>query len=181
MSTRIWDGAGVARFLRVLGMTLVLARAGGCVRINGGAVEISWVVRSADGRAITDCTCSDPPIARIRLNVVLRKDGTQPSPEAGVGACDSATPCEATAHYEFACQRQTGATPFDIDESKPGEMYEISVTALDVNGKPLPAVQTPAPILRRVVKGQPTQVEAFLLVSACDGDCMNQSGVCTRP
>jgi hypothetical protein len=149
------------------------------VRINGGAVEISWVVRTADGRAITDCTCSAPPIARVRLNV-RRKSG-ETSSDAGGVACDSGTPCEPAAQYEFACQRQTGATPFDIEESQPGEMYEISVNALDKAGNSLGTVQTPAPILRKVVKGQPTQVEAFLLVTQCNDECMNQSGVCTRP
>jgi hypothetical protein len=145
--------------------------AGACVRIDGGAVEISWVVRSADGRAITDCGCTDPEISRVRL--VLRGMG---------GAIDGATPCDGRAQCEFACQRQTGTTPFDIRETQPGEMYEISVVALDSSGGELPQVLTPAPILRTVTRGQPTEVEAFLLVAQCSEACgMNSSGVCTRP
>lgn len=180
MSIRIWDAAGVGRQALAMGLagamlTLALGSSG-CVRISGGSIEISWVLRSFDGRAITDCTCSDPEIGTVRLDVARK------SLAAGAaGGCDATTPCEPAAHYPFACQRQTGATPFDIEESKPGEMYEISVTALDPNGEPQPQVVTPAPILRRVVNGQPTQVEAFLLVTTCSGRCLNEAGVCTRP
>jgi hypothetical protein len=46
----------------------------------------------------------------------------------------------------------------------------------------LTAVMTPAPILREVVRGQPTEVESFQLVADCAAECtMNSSGVCARP
>ena len=41
--------------------------AAACVQIDGGAVEISWVIRSEAGNAITDCGCADPEIAQVRL------------------------------------------------------------------------------------------------------------------
>jgi hypothetical protein len=146
----------------------------GCVKIDGGAVEISWVVRSAEGQAITDCSCADPPIASVRLR--LRGVG---------GSIEGATPCEGDARCAFSCQRQTGSTPFDVRETLPGEMYEISVVAVGTNGMDLPQVMTPAPILRSVTRGQATEVEAFLLVAQCgcgrtEGG-VNTSGVCTRP
>jgi hypothetical protein len=145
-----------------------------CVKIDGGAVEISWVVRSAEGQAITDCSCANPVIAGVRLK--LRGIG---------GDIDGATPCDGRAQCEFPCQRQTGSTPFDIKETQAGEMYEISVAAIGTAGEALDEVMTPAPILRTVVRGQPTEVEAFLLVAQCgcgpeDGG-VNTSGVCTRP
>ncbi|HET6148947.1 MAG TPA: hypothetical protein VFH68_15525 [Polyangia bacterium] len=152
--------------------------AGGCVRVDGGAVEISWVVRSTDGRAITDCTCADPQIAYVRLNLT------------GVGGdIDGTMPCAGRTACEFPCQRQTGSTPFDIRQGHPGSdgqlpQYQIYLTALDANRQEVPAgVQSPAPILRSVVQGQPTEVEAFLLVARCSNDCAgtNSSGVCTRP
>jgi hypothetical protein len=168
MSTRI-------RLAPLLGLLVT-----GCVRIDGGAVEISWVVRSTDGRAITDCTCAAPPIGYVRLDLV------------GVGGdIDGTTPCLGRTACEFPCQRQTGSTPFDIRQGHPGSdgqlpQYQISLTALDAARKPVVpdgAVQSPAPILRSVVDGQPTEVEAFLLVARCSTECAgtNSSGVCTRP
>jgi hypothetical protein len=151
----------------------------GCVRIDGGAVEVSWVVRSTDGRAITDCSCAYPEISKVRIDLV------------GVGGdIDGTTPCAGRSACEFPCQRQTGSTPFDIRQGQPGSdgqlpQYQISLTAIGTDENPLPtgAVQSPAPILRTVVQGQPTEVEAFLLVAQCAVSCAgtNSSGVCTRP
>lgn len=160
--------------MRVAGLLIAAAAVfipAGCVGIDGGAVEISWVVRDADGRAITDCGCSDPPIARVKLKLVGQG-----------GDIRGTTPCEGRAQCEFPCQRQTGSTPFDIKETQPNETYAISVAAVNQEGVELPQIITPAPILRTVVRGQPTEVEAFLLVAQCSGECeMNSSGVCTRP
>jgi hypothetical protein len=159
----------------VLAALVLGAPAAACVRIDGGAVEVSWVVRSADGQAITDCSCADPPIAQVKLDLV------------GVGPTIGGTrPCDNRAQCVFACQLQTGSTPFDIPETPGGEMYEISVTAVGTDGAEIPGdqVMSPAPILRSVSRGQPTEVEAFLLVARCgcgsSGGGMNTSGVCTR-
>jgi hypothetical protein len=161
-----------------LAVLCVLAAAG-CVRIDGGAVEVSWVVRSTDGRAITDCGCAYPEIAKVRIDLT------------GVGGdIAGTTPCDGRTECEFPCQRQTGSTPFDIRQGTPGSdgqlpQYQISLTAIGTDGLEIPAglVQSPAPILRRVVQGQPTEVEAFLLVAQCAVSCAgtNSSGVCTRP
>ena len=162
--------------IRIFVAALSCVLAAGCVRIDGGAVEISWVVRSRDGRAITDCSCASEPIARVRLDLL------------GVGGdIDGTTPCAGRKECEFPCQRQTGSTPFEIKQGTTGPdgrtpVYEISVTALGSDGAVLSTVESPAPILRSVVKGQPTEVEAFLLVTDCSTACAgNSSGVCTRP
>jgi hypothetical protein len=133
-----------------------------CVKINGGAVEISWVVVTPSGAGITDCGCADPAIAKVRLELV------------GVGgALDGTTPCAGNAQCDFSCQNQTGATPFDIPPTGTGESYEVSVVAVDTGGNEVPQSQimTPAPILRKVVNGQPTEVEAFALVAPCAPAC----------
>jgi hypothetical protein len=134
-----------------------------CVPINGGAVEISWIViSSGTGGIITDCGCADPAIAKVRL--VLRGIG---------GAIDGATPCAGQAQCDFSCQNQTGATQFDIPPTSPGESYEVSVVAVDPGGVEIPQteIMTPAPTLLQVVKGQPAEPDAFTLVAPCAKAC----------
>ena len=153
-------------------MTIVAALIPACVPIHGGAVEISWlVVSSPGGGVITNCGCADPAIAKVRLVLV------------GVGgAIDGATPCAGNAQCDFSCQNQTGATQFDIPPTGPGESYEVSVVAVGTDGNPIPQteIMTPAPILRQVTSGQPTEVEAFTLVAPCAPSCSG-SDVCAPP
>ena len=147
-----------------------------CVEINGGAVEISWVIRSQAGSAITDCGCADPAIAKVRLVLVGRGEPGTP--------IDGATPCAGQAQCDFACSRQTGSTAFNIQETHGAERYEVSVVAVGTDGSELSQeqVMTPALILREVVRGQPTEVESMQLVANCAAACqMNSSGVCARP
>jgi hypothetical protein len=144
-----------------------------CVPIDGGAVEASWVVRTDDGRAITDCQCADPQIAGVRLQLVGASGGVK-----------GATPCQDRTSCQFSCQRHTGATPFDI----PPGFYLISLVPVDAMGQDLTTVmvgnhvQAPAPVLREVVKGQPTQLDALALVGKCASSCsVNQNRVCELP
>ena len=150
-----------------------------CVKIDGGAVEISWVIRSKSGSAITDCGCSSPPIAKVRLRLTLVAGEDGGVVDAGAGAV---MPCAGNAQCDFPCARQTGSTPFNIPETHGSERYEVSVVAVGANGSELPEVMMPAPILREVVRGQPTEVESMQLVADCATEClMNSSGVCARP
>jgi hypothetical protein len=143
----------------------------GCVKIDGGAVEVSWVVRSDTGAAISDCGCASPAIATVRLVLVLDQGGSPPSYR----------PCDGQAQCDFPCPRQTGSTAFDIRPTQADESYEISLVGVDSSGVPIPGVMS-APILRSVVTGQPTETEAFELVARCSDTCMmNGSGVCARP
>jgi len=149
------------------------AAAVSCVSIDGGAVEANWVVRTDDGRAITDCACSDPQIASVRLRLV-----------GAWGDVKDTTPCQDRTSCQFSCQRHTGATPFDI----PPGFYLISLVPVDATGQDLTAlapplhVQTPAPVLREVVKGQPTQLDALAIVGRCAPSCSgNENRVCASP
>jgi hypothetical protein len=151
-----------------LSLTCLLAA---CVKIDGGAVEVSWVIRTKLGSAITDCGCASPTIDKVRLKLVGQG-----------GAIDGATPCAGQAQCDFPCARQTGATAFDIQETHGDERYLVSIVALGTDGSELPEVMMPAPILREVVRGQPTEVESMQLVAACAAECtVNSSAVCTRP
>lgn len=157
---------------RIVFLTMAAA-AVSCVPIDGGAVEASWVVRTDDGRAITDCQCSDPQIASVRLKLVGASGGVKGN-----------VPCQDRGSCQFSCQRHTGATPFDI----PPGFYLISLVPVDASGQDLTAlapprqVQTPAPVLREVVKGQPTQLDALAIVGKCASSCSgNQNRVCDSP
>ncbi len=143
-------------------LAVVVSLIPACVKINGGAVEISWVVISPSGGGITDCSCADPAIAKVRL--VLLGMG---------GAIDGTTPCAGQAQCDFPCQNQTGATQFDIPPTGPGEMYEVSVVAVDGNGIEVPQskIMTPASLLLSVVEGQPAETDAFTLVASCAPTC----------
>jgi hypothetical protein len=185
MSIRNLIAIGNRRFVVVATVTVLTAvvlpcGVAGCVRIDGGAVELSWVLRTPDGRAISDCGCSaersavamPPSVAAVRLKL-----------EGVGGDIQGATPCAGRAQCQFSCARQTGATPFDIPETKSNEMYLISVIALDDQGTELRKVGTPAPVLRSVVRGQPTDMGALLLEADCAPGCsgVNGEGVCKRP
>jgi hypothetical protein len=157
--------------VRILFLTAAAA-AVSCVPIEGGAVEASWVVRTDDGRAITDCGCSDPGIASVRLRV-----------EGAMGAVAGTHPCEGRLTCEFACQRHTGATPFDI----PPGFYWVKLIPVDAAGQelireaPEDRVRTPAAVLREVVTGQPTELDALSVVAGCAPACStNQNRVCSR-
>jgi hypothetical protein len=177
----------VARAVLVAGVIgTVGAVSAGCVKIDGGAVEVSWVVRSQTGAAITDCSCAQPAISTVRLVLVLDVAG---SPADSGSPSDSGSPtdyrpCSNQAQCDFPCQRQTGATAFDIRPTQANESYEISVIGVDSTGAVIATtdLMTPAPILRSVMTGQATVTEAFELVARCSPECMmNGSGVCARP
>ena len=154
---------------------LALAGAAGCVEIDGGAIEASWVLRTFDGRAISGCGCASPEIARIRF--VVRDVGDDGA--LGEDVCAGRPGCE------FACRSQRGATPFFV----PPGRYAIALSPLDAAGTPLGAaapgmegVRVPAPILREVVYARPTQLDAVAIetgcAQACNGNLSNK--VCSQ-
>jgi hypothetical protein len=150
----------VARWFLALA-SLVLAA--GCVQIDGGAIEANWVVRTYDGRAMDGCDCADPAIARIRFIVsTVTASGT-----VGSDVCAGRAECE------FSCNSQRGATPFFV----PAARYAISLSAIGAAGDAVPTlggttgVRLQAPILRDVVYGQPTQLEAFAIEANCADRC----------
>jgi hypothetical protein len=148
----------------------------GCVPIDGGAVEASWVVATYDGRGIADCGCACPPIAKIRLQLLPVAGGSDPC--AGRAAC------------QFSCNLQSGATRFDI----PAGSYTVSLVPVGADGNditPLPPGGNPLacgaqsgvdPVVREVVKGQVTQLDAMLMQATCAPACggSDSTRVCTK-
>jgi hypothetical protein len=152
------------RLRRLALVVAAIALAGaGCVRIDGGSIEANWVVRTYDGRAIAGCGCADPAIARVRFVAAL----VNPDGSLGADVCTGRADCE------FSCDSQRGATPFFV----PAGRYAISLAVIAPGGLAVPAtggtsgVGLQAPILRDVVFGQPTQLEAFAIEANCADRC----------
>ena len=144
----------------------------GCVSIDGGAVEASWVVETyGDGRGIADCGCACPPIAKMRLKLEPMSGGSDP--------------CEGRSTCEFSCNLKTGATRFDI----PPGSYAISLVPVGEDGNDIAngSAQTcgahgVAPEVRDVLKGRVTELNAMLIEATCTAACggSDSNRVCTK-
>jgi hypothetical protein len=132
----------------------------GCTQSEGGAVELSWLVRTPDGRTVSDCGCADPAISHIRVELVgLSPDDIKDS-----------RPCSERGTCTFACDRGTGVTPLDIP---PGN-YAIEIMPLGADGKdlrPLGSIGVPPAIVRDVIFGQVTGLGALQVVAPCASRC----------
>ena len=153
---------------RALPVLLAAAGPSACVQIHGGAIEVSWAIFAPGGRAIADCSCVDPAIAEMRLNLSSLTDG--------------ADPCAGRSECQFACGHKTGSTPFDI---APGS-YSMSLTALGADGTDLqsaPGFRSTPPTTWPVVWGQPTELDALTIEAPCASACNGQSATepCARP
>jgi hypothetical protein len=150
--------------LPILSFCPLLLGVSGCVKIDGGAIEASWVLRTFDGRAVgDDCGCSAPAITRIRFRAQpVDRDGHIVGPDVCAGG-----------GCAFTCASQRGATPFFVPEGR----YAISLAPLGADGAELTTgngpgtVRVQAPILRDVTYGQPTQLEAFAVEVGCSEEC----------
>lgn len=145
---------------RVLRIFILLFFAG-CVSIDGGAVEVSWVVRTPDGRGINNCSCACPAIAKMRLVLV--------PVEGGPDACAGQKSCE------FSCGQHSGVTTFSI----PPGTYAMSLVPVGATGDPLDgtgsgfctAKSAVAPAVREVQKGRLVQLDAVLIQAGCAETC----------
>jgi hypothetical protein len=150
----------------------LLFSAMGCVSIDGGAVEASWFVVTHDGRGIADCGCTCPPIPKIRLQLLPVAGGSDPC--AGRAAC------------QFSCNLRSGATRFDI----PPGSYVVSLVPVGADGNDITSGEVGTcsatagvdPIVREVIRGRVTQLDAMDVVADCAADCggSDNNNVCTK-
>ena len=153
---------------------VLLFSATGCVPIDGGAVEASWQVATyGDGRGIADCGCACPPISKIRLQLMPLSGGIDP--------CAGRTTCQ------FSCNLQSGATRFDI----PPGSYAISLVPVGADGNDIAprsdsltcgAQSGIDPVVRDVLYGRVTQLDATLMKATCAAECggSDSNKVCTK-
>ena len=139
------------------GMLISCALVGlaGCPKIEGGAVEVAWILRRSDnkpGRCDHGWLTEQYRIDRIRLRVV-------PEDDPGMDLCASV---DAPSVCEFTCEGGVGATGFDI----PAGTYVFDLVPLTADGSVIPAsiVALPAPLRRTIVEGDITDLGIWQMV-----------------
>ncbi len=135
--------------------TVVCLGVHGCTEATGGAVELSWALRSTRDRGIDDC--ADGSIGRIRL----------------WWATD-----DSRRYTAFRCEANHGVTAFDL----PIGQVSLYVTpeCTDGNTADPDHFVTPPPIVRQVAIGETVTLDALLLVVKLD-DCNSPTCICGRP
>lgn len=142
--------------------TVVCLGVHGCTEANGGAVELSWALRSTRDVEITDC--ASDRIGRIRLWWMA----------------------DATPHFfGFPCEENHGVTSFDVPEGRVS-LWVSPECVNDLNQSqpgiepPTEMYVTPPPIVRDVQAGEAVTLDAVLLVVKIN-DCTAVSCICGRP
>jgi hypothetical protein len=141
--------------------TVVCLGVHGCTEANGGAVELSWALRSTRDVEITDCASGE--IGRIRL------------------WWQTGNTSRFTA---FPCKQNHGVTAFDLPVG-PVSLW-VAPECAPTNGRdegiqPPPEMYvTPPPIVRDVAVGEAVTLDAVLLVVKID-DCTATTCICGRP
>jgi hypothetical protein len=165
--------ASICRLTRViLGLASAAAVGStgtGCVAIDGGAVEVSWSIRSFEGDAVG--TCLEARIDKIRL---CWNPLTDPAPD---GAPDE--PCPPDQRRSFPCDDSSGVTGFDLD---PG-LTAFWIEPVCTDGEPADpgTYQVPPPIVRTVREGRIISLNSLLLVvNPSANGCTTTACTCRR-
>jgi hypothetical protein len=133
---------------------VLLATLAGCVEIDGGAIELSWTLRTFDGAAVPD-SCMDESGRRIvedvRLCWASVAEGESPP-----------TACPSDTRATFRCPSVHGVTGFEVAEGPTAIWIEPVCTS----GEPAASgsFQVPAPIVRDVVDGKVVTLNSLLVV-----------------
>lgn len=121
---------------------LALVGLPGCVQVQGGAIELSWSLRSFTGDPVD--RCADSAIARIR--VLWQADDGTSNPS----------------FTDFACEDSAGVTGFEV----PGGSTRVWVEPIctdGINASP-GTFSAPAPIVRDVLVGAVVTLNSLLIV-----------------
>jgi hypothetical protein len=138
------------------GATVVCLGVHGCTEAPGGAVELSWALRSTRDVGIDDCASGF--VERIRL---WWDTGSDP-------------------HFtSFPCDENHGVTAFDLPVGRVSLWVspECVRTHLEPDSE---MYVTPPPIVRDVTLGEAVTLDAVLLVVKID-DCSAVECICGRP
>ncbi len=133
----------------------------GCVEVNGGAVELAWTVRPADGREDVECARDTDIIEEVWLcaracTVIVD------------GQCTGETTCPV---QSFPCEGFRGTTKFEITSGR----KELWIEVKCAGGTPADVI-VPEPILRDIADGEVTQLNAVLITVPVDRPACPASG-----
>ena len=145
-----------------VGVPLLCLAVHGCIQADGGAVELSWALRSTDDREITDCAAG-----RIR-DIEL---WWQTSDVTGV--------------KDFPCEDSHGTTAFELPsgqvslwvqptcEFETGPRCLTSPTPCECVAKAADSAtfEAPPPLVRSVVVGETVTLDAVVMVIDADAIC----------
>ncbi len=158
----------------LLGGAALLSASGGsgCVEIEGGAVEVAWVLRDTRQRS-APCDAEGLKILEIERIDRVRLQIRRISPDGGVSedlcAAGVVTGCE------WSCSNRGGTTPFNIpvpdanpDDGEDSETrdYVFNLVPLSVDGTPIDPsiVAVPSPVRRTVARGDLADLGLWMIV-----------------
>lgn len=128
-----------------------------CVDVNGGAVELSWSIRTPAGEPNN---CVDAKIEKVRVCWA-------PSDGASARVCQGSR--------TFLCTDLRGFSSFEIDSGPTAFWLEPLCEVTQVVPDPA-TYEVPPPLIRSVSDGQVVTLNSLLIV-ATDADC--NDGFCT--
>lgn len=136
------------------------AALGGCVEVSGGAVELSWALRSFSGENIS--TCAEAGIEEVQVCWDLLDGGSEPQelacPPADIQTSGAVVP----GGRIFDCNVKRGVSGFEVP---PGRVL-FWLRPLCADGQPPTedAYLVPPPVVRTVESGQVVTLNALLVV-----------------
>jgi hypothetical protein len=133
------------------------------VQVDGGAIELSWSLRSFTGDPIDQCTNAD--ISTIRVWWEADDESDRP------------------AFTDFACEESRGVTGFEVPEGTTRVWVEPVCT--DGAEAAPDTYQAPAPIVRDVSNGDVITLNSLLIVvsdntKSADEQCLAAGCTCVR-
>jgi hypothetical protein len=143
---------------------LTLATAGpACIEIDGGAVELSWSLRSFDGDRVDECNSARIDQVRICWHSIEEGSST--------GVCQGS--------QSFPCGEENGVSGFEI---APGSTsFWIEPICGDGSPADVGSYQVPPPIVRTVEDGKIVTLDSLLIVVTPFGSGCPEAGcTCVR-
>lgn len=156
VSGTVESRAAISATVISIALSLWVVTNTGCVDVDGGAVEVSWTVRTFEGNTTS---CGAVGLERIRVCwQALETDASS------LGQC-----------REFACSASRGITKFAIVPGRTALFLEPVCS----DGMLARNYQVPPPIVRVIKEGEVATLNQLLIVASTNRDC--SAGQCTCP